>query len=36
MPKKCCGDTSVYQDVDGQIRCESCDGLIFDYIGGDQ
>jgi len=34
--KECCDDTSIYQDVDGQTRCSSCDRLIYDYIGGDE
>lgn len=37
MTKTCCGDASIYQDVDGQVRCDSCDSIIYDYlnIGGD-
>ncbi len=30
--KECCGDTSVFQDEDGQLRCSHCNSRIYDFI----
>jgi hypothetical protein len=35
MGKECCGDTEIIQDEDGQIRCATCEKLIYDYLSGD-
>lgn len=32
MAKKCCGDTEVFEDIDGQVRCSTCKNKVYDYI----
>lgn len=35
--KDCCGDSNVFEDSDGQVRCCTCAELVYDYLedGGD-
>lgn len=34
--KECCGDTEIIEDEDGQVRCSTCEELIYDYLEGGQ